>query len=193
MESEDDDFADAESEAYSKLNRKKKPRERSNHSINPREMRFVQEYLKDGVATQAAIRAGWSAKSAKSQGYEILHRPRVRAEIEKARTQALEIGVYNLKAAMLDTQAAIDFARETGNATALIKAVEHKAKLNGLLIERHDVRQSGFVIQISGIHDAPSQIVAPSEVIAIDAAPVNQVPNIVSGSEVGEPTQKGPA
>jgi len=41
-------------------------------SLNPKHARFVQEYLIDLNATQAAIRAGYSEKTAKAQGSRLL-------------------------------------------------------------------------------------------------------------------------
>ena len=49
-----------------------------------RQRRFVEEYLIDCNATQAALRAGFSARSAQSQGSRLLRRPSVRAAVEKA-------------------------------------------------------------------------------------------------------------
>jgi len=45
---------------------------------------FVAEYLVDLNATQAAIRAGYSAKRADSIGYEILRKPEIAEAIQKA-------------------------------------------------------------------------------------------------------------
>lgn len=45
---------------------------------------FVDEYLIDLNATQAAIRAGYSARSASSIGNEILSKPDVRARVDEA-------------------------------------------------------------------------------------------------------------
>ncbi len=41
-------------------------------ALTPKQQRFVQEYLVDLNATQAAIRAGYSAKTARSQGQRLL-------------------------------------------------------------------------------------------------------------------------
>lgn len=40
--------------------------------LNPKQQRFVQEYLKDLNGTQAAIRAGYSAKTAQEQSSRLL-------------------------------------------------------------------------------------------------------------------------
>lgn len=45
---------------------------------------FIEEYLIDLNATQAAIRAGYSPESAGSMGSENLKKPEIRARIEKA-------------------------------------------------------------------------------------------------------------
>lgn len=50
---------------------------------NQKHERFVQEYLVDLNATQAAIRAGYSAKSASQQGSELLSNPKVRARADE--------------------------------------------------------------------------------------------------------------
>jgi phage terminase small subunit len=42
--------------------------------INPKQERFVQEYLIDGNATQAAIRAGYSKKTAKNMGHKLVNK-----------------------------------------------------------------------------------------------------------------------
>lgn len=44
---------------------------------------FCQEYLVDLNATQAAIRAGYSKRSANNIGYELMQKSEVRAEIQK--------------------------------------------------------------------------------------------------------------
>ncbi|MBB3928788.1 phage terminase small subunit [Sphingobium jiangsuense] len=52
--------------------------------MTPKQQRFVEEYLIDLNATQAAIRAGYSAKTASSQGERLLRN----ADIQKAVTEA---------------------------------------------------------------------------------------------------------
>ena len=52
--------------------------------LTARQKKFVEEYLIDLNATQAAIRAGYSTESAKEIGCENLTKPNVKAEIDKA-------------------------------------------------------------------------------------------------------------
>jgi phage terminase small subunit len=55
---------------------------------NPRRQRFVEEYLKDYNGTQAAIRAGYSAKTAKQIASALLTKVDVRQAIEAAKREA---------------------------------------------------------------------------------------------------------
>lgn len=52
--------------------------------MTPKQQRFVDEYLIDLNATQAAIRAGYSEKTAQQIGTENLSKPLVRAAIDEA-------------------------------------------------------------------------------------------------------------
>lgn len=52
--------------------------------LTPKQQRFVDEYLIDLNATQAAIRAGYSAKSAEVQGARLLSNAKVKAAVDEA-------------------------------------------------------------------------------------------------------------
>ena len=56
------------------------------HALTPRQARFVEEYLVDLNATQAAIRAGYSARTADKIGSELLGKTRVAEAISQAQT-----------------------------------------------------------------------------------------------------------
>lgn len=53
-------------------------------ALNPRQSLFVQEYLIDLNATQAAIRAGYSKKRASELGYQLLQKPTVQEALREA-------------------------------------------------------------------------------------------------------------
>lgn len=57
----------------------------TNNKLTPRQARFVEEYLVDLNATQAAIRAGYSKKTAQEQGSRLLSNVIVAAAIEAAK------------------------------------------------------------------------------------------------------------
>lgn len=60
------------------------------HNLNPKQSRFVQEYLVDLNATQAAIRAGYSDKTAKAIGHENLTKPNIAAAVAAAQEAVAE-------------------------------------------------------------------------------------------------------
>ena len=55
--------------------------------LTPKQQRFVDEYLIDLNATQAAIRAGYSEKTAYSIGDENLKKPEIKKAIEQAQQE----------------------------------------------------------------------------------------------------------
>lgn len=56
-------------------------------NLTVKQARFVEEFLIDANATQAAIRAGYSKHTAKVIGSENLSKPAIAAEIAKARVE----------------------------------------------------------------------------------------------------------
>lgn len=58
--------------------------------ISPKQKRFIQEYLVDLNATQAAIRAGYSERSAKQHADVMLSRPHIAAAVAKAQEKRAE-------------------------------------------------------------------------------------------------------
>ena len=63
-------------------------------ALTPKQKTFVQEYLVDLNATQAAVRAGYSQKRASEIGYQLLQKTTVQAAIHdamEARQQRTEV------------------------------------------------------------------------------------------------------
>ena len=58
--------------------------------LTPKQQRFIEEYLIDLNATQAAIRAGYSAKTARAIGCENLAKPNIQEAIAKAKLERSE-------------------------------------------------------------------------------------------------------
>lgn len=89
-------------------------------ALTAKQQRFVEEYLVDLNATQAAIRAGYSVKTARAAGSENLTKPDIAAAITSAqqeRATRVEIEadrvlqeVYAI--AMADTNGIVSFRRE---------------------------------------------------------------------------------
>lgn len=89
-------------------------------SLTPKQALFVEEYLKDLNATQAAIRAGYSAKAAEFQGSRLLSYAKVAEALAvgmEKRTKRTQIGAdYVLnRLAEIDQLDVADILDGTGN------------------------------------------------------------------------------
>ena len=60
------------------------------NKLTAKQERFVAEYLIDLTATQAAIRAGYSEKTASETGYENLRKPQIAEAVQKALAERSE-------------------------------------------------------------------------------------------------------
>lgn len=75
--------------------------------LNEKQKRFAKEYLIDLNATQAAIRAKYSKKTAYSQGQRLLNHVEVQAYIQKLmdkRSEKVQITAENILQDILDTR-----------------------------------------------------------------------------------------
>lgn len=122
--------------------------------MNAKQARFVAEYLKDGNATQAAIRAGYSENGAGVQGHNLLKNPKIAEAIAKAQEKVIERGIQAAvitkdwlsqkwvaihDSAMGDNPIVDRYGNPTGtvqkNYAGANKALEMLARLHGLLVE----------------------------------------------------------
>ena len=138
--------------------------------IAPKRARFVAEYLIDRNATQAAIRAGYSEKTATMQGSRLLRYDNVQAAVERGEAEiaaSLAITVEGV-AAQLDEDRALALANN--QAGAAVSASMGKAKLAGLLVDRQDVTGTVSVERIERLIVDPQVIEhEPQPVAALDA------------------------
>ncbi len=65
--------------------------------MNPKQLLFAQEYLKDPNAKKAAIKAGYSQKTAKEKGYQLLQMEDVKSYLNEKRGQAEQETGVSLK------------------------------------------------------------------------------------------------
>lgn len=94
--------------------------------LNAKQQRFVAEYLIDLNATQAAIRAGYSKRTAASIANENLSKPEIAAAVaEKTQAQLDKAGVtaemVKARIALLAFQDVRQFFDEAGNLLAVTK------------------------------------------------------------------------
>ena len=96
-------------------------------AITAKQQRFVDEYLIDLNATQAAKRAGYSAKTAMQQGWQLLDKTLVAAAISEAqavRSEKTGITQEYVLEVIRDTTERCRVDGEEFNATGVFKGAE---------------------------------------------------------------------
>jgi hypothetical protein len=104
--------------------------------VTPKQKRFVDEYLLDPNATQAAIRAGYSPKTARAIGSRLLTDVDIAATIEKAQAKRSERVEITADQILKDLYLNSQLARDEGKYADSNKALELCDKHLGTLIDR---------------------------------------------------------
>lgn len=110
-----------------------------NDELTPKQQQFAVEYTRDRNGTQAAVRAGYSEKSARQQSYKLLRIPGVKNRIR-------ELDAENATAAGIDAQDLIKRYQRWANSSPeevaewpqgrwadVIKANDRLAEISGLI------------------------------------------------------------
>jgi len=99
--------------------------------LNPRQSRFVNEYLVDMNGTKAAVRAGYSPKTAKSQTSRLLTNVNLRAEISRKQKESeLKLNI-DRETVLEGLASAIDIARKEKDGLTMIRAAAEINKMMG--------------------------------------------------------------
>ncbi len=109
----------------------------ANKKLTPKQQKFCEEYAASGNATQSAIAAGYSAKTAYSIGEENLRKPEIISEIKRLsqRDKRNRIMSIDQRQEML-TQ----IANNGEDLNAAIRAIDTLNKMDGLYIQKHEVQ-----------------------------------------------------
>lgn len=119
---------------------KKKPKSntpQNNSKLTPKQSRFIEEYLIDFNACQAALRAGYSPKTIKQIGCENLSKPYLKEEIQRrmdeitSKSQVKIISVLNRLGDIIDADIT-DYVDDAGT-------YSKGSKFNGKLV--NSIRQ----------------------------------------------------
>lgn len=99
-------------------------------NLTPRQQRFVSEYLIDLNATQAAIRAGYSEKTAAEQASRLLTNVKVQETIAEARSRIAQKAEWSATDRLLSLKAIHDASMDDDRRTA-IAAIAEANKMQG--------------------------------------------------------------
>lgn len=153
--------------------------------LSEKQQIFVDRYMKTGNGKQSAIDAGYAPANAHTAAFDLVNRNKnVRKALEAGRTESHKKIGYDITNVMEETSEAISFAKETGNANAYVKAVELRAKVQGLIVDKLDVRSlQNFQINIVGL--TPPQVSLPVVIkdVTYQIPPAEVTPIVVPPEE----------
>lgn len=113
-------------------------------ALTAKQEKFCQAVV-SGLNISDAYRSAYDAGGMKPatvnrSAKELTDNPKIAARVQALRKPVVEEVQYGLKQAMSEAQQAFDVALEKGNGGAMVAAATLRAKLNGLLVERKEIR-----------------------------------------------------
>lgn len=137
--------------------------------LTNKQNRFVDEYLVDCNATQAAIRAGYSPSTAGSIGFENLKKPEIRNEIKKRLETQSELRLGEREAIIRALFSEAMNGREDATATSRVSALDKLARINGLYQAQIHIESLGInMLEISRRNAKERISLLPKDNIAFD-------------------------
>lgn len=136
--------------------------------MTPKQQRFVEEYLIDLNATQAAIRTGYSARTAYSQGQRLLKNVGITMSVVLGQAQAAkrnEVTVDSI-ARQLDFDRALAYAERSPSAA--VAATMGKAKLFGLITDKVEAKVEHDIPSVTTQAEARAEV---EEIFGVAAKP----------------------
>ena len=113
--------------------------------LTAKQARFKDEYLIDNNATQAAIRAGYSKKTAKSQGQRLLTNVDIAAAIKAGQKDIAKRNGLTIDDILDELEKARKIAKEEGKGAPMVAASMGKAKLLGLIVDKAETKTEGNI------------------------------------------------
>lgn len=104
--------------------------------LTPKRQRFIEEYLIDLNGTQAAIRAGYSARTANRIATEILSKPDIQRELAARRAALSEKTELTAEWIVRQLKVEATLHGEGSTHSARVQALTTLAKINGVLTDR---------------------------------------------------------
>ncbi|MBK8157375.1 MAG: terminase small subunit [Rhodospirillaceae bacterium] len=153
--------------------------------LSPQQLMFVQHVVAGDNAAAAARKAGYAPHYAARAHDRLIHgNKKIAAAIDEAREKLRQNTTYTAERMLELIAIDIEFAREKGNAMAIIKGRELSSKIAGLLVDRVQIEAVSIVKALESARarafqhrSAPSVIDVPAEAReALPARPRQQNP-----------------
>ena len=111
--------------------------------LNPKQAAFVREYLVDRNGTQAAIRAGYSKKTANITASKLLTKANIKDAVDKGEEKHAErcaVTIETIKRMMDEDR---DLARQLEQPGPAVTTTMNMAKLFGLITDKSHTEHTG--------------------------------------------------
>lgn len=115
-----------------------------NNKLTLKQQRFADEYIISGNATEASIKAGYSAKTATETGYENLRKPHIKKYIEE-RTESIRSSNILTAAERMEILSKIALDKEARE-NDKIKAIDTLNKMDATYITQIDMTTNQNVV-----------------------------------------------
>lgn|SRR5262249_8746919 len=103
--------------------------------LNEKELKFIEHVARGESAISAAKKSGYSASYSRKSA-RLLKKPEIAQAVADIQAQARQRVSYDLAQAMSECLDVIAFSKLHKNSMSYCKAVELRAKLSGLLVDR---------------------------------------------------------
>lgn len=113
--------------------------------LSAKQEQFCREYLVDLNATQAAIRAGYSAKTAQEQASRLLSNVMVAARVAELKAQRADKVARTAQDVLNDIIAVTAQAHEEGDLKTALKGLELQGKHLGMFTDKLQTEHSGGI------------------------------------------------
>jgi phage terminase small subunit len=113
--------------------------------LTAKQQRFVDEYVVDCNATQAAIRAGYSAKTAGSAGARAMQNAAITAGIKLKQAETAKKTETDAEYVRRMYQEIAEMAIEDRDPSAARGCFDSISRLNGLFVDKSEIQHSGKV------------------------------------------------
>jgi phage terminase small subunit len=123
------------------------------YKLSAKQERFCKEYMIDLNATQAAIRTGYSARSAYSQGQRLLKHAEIAKALQDMQENAGKLVDMTAEWVLIQLKENHTIARENGDIGHSNKALELIGKHLGMFIDKQEISQAVTVEIITGAHN----------------------------------------
>lgn len=134
--------------------------------LTTKQLRWIDEFLVDGNATAAAIRAGYSERSARSIAHENMTKPDVQAVLQARQAEVASDLHITRQGVIQGLLEAVDMGREQRNPAAMVLALREMGKMLGFYapeVRRLEVRGDAMGFE------QPFQYMTDNELMALVA------------------------